>query len=254
MARKSRSISKRLNLINVLIENVNSNEGVKTSLFGFGYAETLFNKGETMYADARSLITERTNKNKEKLQVSRALRKKISECEDMFSDHRELAKRTFSDNQELLSALGVTKRMSRTFAGLIEQGLQFYNTAIVDPVVQEKLTPLGLTLEKLQQGLALFKEANKLNTQQEEKKGEVQKLTVRRNKKFEELFAWASNLVTVLRMVYKDEPQTLEQFEILVYSEGYSPKKKSETNQSTEPEPTPETPPETPPTPPSPSP
>jgi hypothetical protein len=40
MARKSRSISKKLNLINVLIENVNRNEEVKTSLFGFGYAET----------------------------------------------------------------------------------------------------------------------------------------------------------------------------------------------------------------------
>lgn len=252
MARKSRSISKKLNLINVLIENVKSNEEVKTSLFGFGYAETLFNSGEVMYTDARSLITERINKNKEKLQVSRALRKKISECLDMFSDHRELAKKVFSDNQELLSALGVLKRISRTFAGQIEQGLQFYNTAIADPAVQEKLTPLGLTLEKLQQGLDLFTEANKLNTQQEEKKGEVQKLTERRNKKFEELFNWASRLVLVLKMVYKDEPQTLEQFEVLVYSEGYSPKSKSETNPS--PEPTPETPPETPPIPPSPSP
>ena len=116
MARKSRSISKKLNLINVLIENVKSNEEVKTSLFGFGYAETLFNSGEVMYADARSLITERTNLNKEKLQVSRALRKKSAVCIDMLSDHRELAKRAFSDNQELLSALGVSTPMKRRFA------------------------------------------------------------------------------------------------------------------------------------------
>jgi hypothetical protein len=252
MAKKSRSISNRLKLIYVLIENINSNEEVKASLFGYGYAETRFISGETMYAETRSIMEQRAIKIKEKLQASRALRIKSGEAFSMLVDHRELTKKTFDDNQELLSALGVSAGLKRTFSGKIEQGFQFYNTAIADPAVQEQLTPLGLTLEKLQQGLELISEANLLNAKQEEKKGEVQKLTDRRNKKLEQLYKWASDLVTVLRIVYKDEPQTLEQFQVLVYSEGYSPTKKSETEPEPEPEPEPGPTPETPPTPPSP--
>jgi hypothetical protein len=243
MAKKSRSISRKLELIYVLIENVKNNEEVKTSLFGFGYSESLFNSGEAIYTEANSIIAERTKKIKEKLQASRELRAKLDGCYKILSEHRELAKKAFSDNEEILSSLGVSRPLRRTFSGIIEHGVKFYTTAIEYPDIQEKLTPLGLTLEKLQPGLALFNEANQLNAKQEEKKGEVQKLTERRNAKLEELFKWASDLITVLRIVYKNEPQTLEQFEVLVYSENYSPKTKSSDT------PPPETPPETPPSP-----
>jgi hypothetical protein len=50
MARRSRTtISQKITSIYVLIENIKSNESVKTSLFGYGYEESLFNNGETIY-------------------------------------------------------------------------------------------------------------------------------------------------------------------------------------------------------------
>ena len=256
MARKSKykSISQRVNSIYVLIENINTNVDIKTNLFASGYAESRYTNGETMYTEVTDIIDTRTKINKKKLQASRKLRRKSAQFNEMFKDHRALARKVFRDNEELLSALGVSQPMNRKFAKRLEQGSQFYTTAIEYTDVQEGLTPLGLTLEKLQAGLALVKELSKLNADQEDMKGELQRLTDNRNKKLEELYKWADELLTVLEILYKDDKQTLEKFEVIVYSEGYSPKKKSETDQSTEPEPepTPETPPETPPTPPSP--
>ncbi|NIM84366.1 MAG: hypothetical protein GTN82_39000, partial [Candidatus Aminicenantes bacterium] len=213
MARKSRTtISQRITSIYVLIENIKSNESVKTSLFGSGYEESLFNSGETMYTEVKDIIAERIKKNKLKLQASRKVRKLSGQCFEMLAEHREFARKVFKDNEELLSALGVSQPLKRRFTGKIEQGIQFYTTAIEYTDVQEGLAPLGITLVKLQQGFDLVKELSKANAEQEEKKGEVQVLTARRNKKLEELYAWASNLILVLRVVYKDEPQTLEQF------------------------------------------
>ena len=262
MARKARytAISQRVNSIYVLIENINSNVDVKTNLFASGYAESRYTNGETMYTEAKEIIDNRTKINKKKLQASRKVRRKSAQFYEMFKDHRALARKAFRDNEELLSALGVSQPIKRKFASKLEQGSQFYTTAIEYTDVQEGLTPLGLTLDKLQVGLALVTELTKLNADQEDMKGELQRLTESRNKKLVDLYKWVDELLTVLEILYKDEPQTLEKFEVLVYTPGYSPKKKSENNQSTEPEPepTPETPSETPetaetpPTPPSP--
>lgn len=256
MAGKKTTISQKITAIYVLIENISSNEQVKADLFGYGYEESLFNSGATMHAEVKGIIAERTKINKEKLQASRKVRQLSGQFFEMLTEHRDFARKVFKDNEELLSALGVSQPLKRRFTGRIEQGIQFYTNAVEYTDVQEGLAPLGITLEKLQQALDMVNELDKANADQEDMKGEVQVLTERRNKKLEELYAWATKLIMVLRSVYKDEPQTLEKFEVLVYTPGYSPKKKSETDQSTEPEPepepepTPETPPETPPTPP----
>ncbi|NIM13698.1 MAG: hypothetical protein GTO45_16615 [Candidatus Aminicenantes bacterium] len=217
MAKKKRSIAEKMGSTRVLLENVVADD-IKSVLLNFGYDDASFDFGKQLFTTGDSLIQKRKELFGDQLIATRKLNAKEKEAYNYYMDNVKLSKVALTGFDGMMAKLGILGDRDDSFEGWVSQARQYYKNAQNDPNILQKLTKVGLTLEKLQAGDQLLDQLEKLKSEREDAKGKAQTATKDRDKALDDLFAWASALKQVCRVAFKDNLQILERLGILVPS------------------------------------
>jgi hypothetical protein len=249
MSNRKQTIASRMTEAFVLLTNI-MDESVKASLLEYGYDDQRLAEGKALYDEAQSLIEEKKQKYGQQFKATRLLYSNLKAAIDYFSEIVTLARKALDGKDDHIKDLGINKTRDRSYEGYQQESSVFYNTALANPDIMAAFNSYGITTEKLQTGLALGEALESLYADQKKKIGAAQLATVAQDYALKKLTKWCATIIQVLRIIYKADPQTLEKFGKLVYSEGYSPKKNptqtDPVENPTESPPASETPTETP--------
>jgi hypothetical protein len=95
----------------------------------------------------------------------------------------------------------------------LKQATNFYRNA---PSVVDELAEVGITLEALQQGEALVQAVAQTRVKQMGLLSETQRLSEQRKAAFRELNNWLKDFRYVARYAFREDPQHLEAFGMVV--------------------------------------
>lgn len=232
MAKKNKSIDAGMLDDFILLKNILADD-LKAKLTGFGYDDTRFAEGQTIFNAAEIALQTKKDAYGDKLQATRALYLRAKQVKKIFTNHVKIARRALADKENHIADLGITGKMSYRFANWTQKAIDFYNKALATPGILMELAVFGVTELKLQDGLTMLAEVKDLKAAQKDAIGIAQAATIDKNSALDALAKWTGDLVEICRIAFEDNLQLMERLNVLVYSPGYRKK----TNDSETPEP-----------------
>jgi hypothetical protein len=248
MGYSNKRYSDYLTKTRVVFDNIENLPDLKAQLLEFGYDDARIQVGADLRTNAEMFFQQHLEKRQLWRSMTATVREKLGEAYTVFASYTGWLRKELADDTQAIEVLGLTGPRERNGGRFVDQSTNFYTTAISDTVLQAKLLPFGLTLEKLQAGLGLVNAYNTVYSEYMEVKGDCQRLVVERDKAFKALKSWMAAFIAAGKIAFADNPQTLEMLGIFVRNQPRTRKSIAET--PTEPQepaqdPAQETPPET---------
>ena len=154
---------------------------------------------------------------KEKLAAAYAVfSEKRDQLEKVYSLHRQLS-RLVSKNQKVdMNKLAISVKIPEKYMVWIVTVRKFYRELMENPELVENFSVYKITEEEISEGLELVNEVAVAYALYTDLKGESQMTTELKNASFKELNQWMSNFYAIARIAFRDQPQQLESFGIVV--------------------------------------
>lgn len=226
MFRKSRSLYVFMENKRQLLFNARSEPEIMGLLQPYNYDDPRLQEGIDIYNEADRLFEKQRLDYIAQLEAKDIFEKAYKDANDIYIEHVTLARLALDDEHTKWLILALDGKRSRTLAGWLRQANEFYNNAVDNPEILEKIAVYGLTNEKLLEGKGKIKKVEISNDNHDKAKGTAQQSTIDRNNALKALEKWTFAFIQVCRLAFKDKPQLLEKLGIPVLSEGY--KRKSE--------------------------
>jgi hypothetical protein len=200
------------------ISNAMSDDEIKTLLLEYNYDESRYNLGLELHKKAEELYKKQKKEYSEQYKASEELDKAYNAAKQVYREHVELTRLAFRNDPSQLVSLGIEGSMHRQFSAWLTQARQFYDNAINDEKVLEKISRYNVTKEKLEKGFQLISMVEVANNKQEKEKGEAQQFTKDRDKTMDDLADWIYEFSVVAKFALAEKPQLLEKLGIKVDS------------------------------------
>lgn len=232
MQNASKYYADYLEMTRVLFANIEKHPDIKTKIAAEGYDDPRLAEGSGLRQQFETLY--RTHL--EKFQDRLAAYKRVQETRDLaritYGDLVKRLRSEFLDNKEIRDELGLNGSRLTSKTGFIEQATHFYNVLTTHTNVQTSVAAIGLTPEAIGAAAATLSTYQTDLESYQDLKGQCQQLVVDRNKAFRTVRKWINTLITTLRSLFRDNPQTLEKLNIFVRN---SPSKKKTVTVEEEP-------------------
>ena len=211
------------------IANSASNPEVMTRLNHFGITVEELNEKELERQVIDQLLTVGVPKRTKSSGFSVLLSGRIKEVTGLSSLYMKVFKRDSNDNLAILKEMNLDKAMAKKPSGKVSEAKVFYTNCLGSEKLTAYVAGFGLTPEIMQAELQKIDSIEADDQYRAQLVSDSQHTTDHRNKLFSQFNNWWINFKTILKYVFRDDPQKLEAFKILAYSEGYKPKRKSKT-------------------------
>ena len=207
------------------IYNSLENESVLTLVQEFGYTTERLTELKTLHQTVESSILQRDNKQGMKVALNMRI---VNAIDNIYSRSRLYVKylrRDLKNVPDKITEYLLDAPVARTTGERLTYAASFYKRCMEFEGLAALVAAYGLTAEKSTGFLDEIAQIEKDDDYKAILKGETETSTVARNQLAEQLSDEWVKYKDTLMFVLKEDPQQLEAFGILVYSEGYKPKK-----------------------------
>ena len=154
---------------------------------------------------------------KEKLAAAHAVfSEKRDKLEEIYKLHRKLTLLLLKGQKPEMDQLALSAAYPGKFMVWIPTVRKFYTGLSENPELINKLSGYKITEEEISEGLELVNEVAVAYALYTDLKGESQMTTELKNASFKELNQWMRNFYAIARIAFRDQPQQLESFGIVV--------------------------------------
>jgi len=136
-----------------------------------------------------------------------------------YMRHLKLARVVYKNNVTRTHQLGLQGERLQSYSGWKTQADQFYTAALAEAAIQTDLATLGITLASLNAAKTLIDAADTAWHTQKKETGEAQEATEARDAALDAFQEAYSDLITIARVAFEDDPQKLERMGITMASE-----------------------------------
>ena len=212
------SYADRLTASYAAITNALNSEPILETLSQWGYGKEELDRGMAYHDAAQEIHEQHAVEYAEQLEATDRKHERWQAAAKLYMRYLKLARVVFPDDRPVRTALGLDGARSQDVAGWLALARQFYTNALGDEAIMEALGRFNITREKLTEGLTLVDDLEAAHANQMKETGEAQQATQARQERFDALDRWMSDFLGVARVIFEDEPQTLEALGIVVES------------------------------------
>lgn len=214
--RTPRTMATRLADIRLAIENALSDPQLLSRLAPYGYTEERLQSARAQYQQVIALRRQKEIEDGQHRSSSRAFEQTWERAWKAYARLYKLARVALQDEEGMCLALGINGQRNRRFKDAVDQAHQFYDNALNDPGILEKLSGGGITPGMLTEGKTMLDQAVLARATKQSARGDAQQYTLDRDAAFTDLERWFSRFVAVARIALEQEPQWLEKLGITV--------------------------------------
>ena len=216
MYRFNLAITKKIELANYSITNALNNPVITTALTAFGYDITKLNEGKTLLDNLKALQANQKQQYIEQ-RAATADREAIRiQIDEVYRQHLKLARLTFKNEPNILSALEADGQRLRLFDSWKGQVTTFYDAALSNQPILDGLSRFNITTTNLTDVQALLTTLEDIIAIQKTQIAEAQQATLDRDKAIQALDIWMRGFQEVAKIALKATPQLLEALGIAV--------------------------------------
>ena len=185
---------------------------IRQKMKQYGFTPARMKEGKTLLTQA---ITARKKKDAyydTQWEMAQQINAQLEAVQGQFKEHMKVARTAYRNESSLLHALRI-ERTARRGWPCVRQAAYFYHK------LQERklsLEAYGISTQEIQQATADTNELMVLRQGRIRQKGFAESCTQEKKKAFRALQAWVSEFRSIARIAFKDNPQLLEAFGMLV--------------------------------------
>ena len=208
---------KILSRAKVAVTNALEYPEIRRPIIQWGYKKRDIIKGRTLYQKAETLLNKKDRKYTELKSMTLELKETTLTGRGIYIKHLKLARIVIPvSNKEYRVALGLRGKRPISGPGWLDKARLFYDNALGTPGVLSLFQTVGLTEEKLREGVVAMRAIELVENQRAKMKGIAREATRKRDEAFESLCSWLDGFSQVCRIVFPSGPgrQTLERLGI----------------------------------------
>jgi hypothetical protein len=203
-----------------ILDTILKDEKTQKKLMGLGLPEQQVQKGINLRDHALSMQDAQETCQDEKWEISQQVNEDSEQAIKLFKMHVKIARIAFRNDPVLLRQLKI-KRFASGKWDIVDQADHFYTTLYYR---SHDMASFGITKEVLGQTKAAIEAVKSSKWERTRKKGMAQVSTKQKQKAFKELKMWVVEFRTIARFAFRNNPQLLETFGIVVPSTPKSTK------------------------------
>ncbi len=225
--KKMKSLGDRLLDAKRAAHNAFSDQEIRLLLEKYGFDENRLKQGISLCETADKCLLEQRIKKGELGSIIHAFNIAREKADKTYLPYMKVARIALQGDNPTLQKLNLKGDRKRAYSQWLTQVSQFYKGALKEPGILERLKHFGITKEKLEAGMALVQEAESANVRKELEKGEVQAAIEKRDRVFQEMNKYVSDLIKIARIATVDKPERLEALGVVYPSKPKKSPKKS---------------------------
>jgi hypothetical protein len=191
-----------------------SDKNLQKRMNAYGFTPQRLQQGTALLTSVQLIDDTREETNREARHLANQIAQDRQATRTLFRTHAAIARTAFRENPLVLKDLNISKLVNGTWIWT-KQALDFYKIA---PTQMEQLERFGAIPAEFQQNQAAVEALIELRNERVQHRGKTQNLTQERNQKIRALRQWYGEFRQLARLAFKDKPQLLETFGIVVPS------------------------------------
>ncbi len=200
-------------------------ESIRLMMEAYGLTPERKQQGESLIDKAKSCQKDQVALYDAQWSLSQQLNAQMDAVQAQFKEHANVCRTALRREPTLLYSLKIN-RFAKEGWPCIRQAAYFYAKVSEQEL---NLQPYGVSKKELEQASASVNSLLAMKGERTQKKGMAESCTQQKNAAFKALRQWISEFRTTAHMAYRDDPQMLEGFGIVVPT---TRKKRKETTQA----------------------
>lgn len=196
------------------VDTTEQEAAIRQKMEQYGFTPARMTEGKTLLTQA---ITARQKKDAcydRQWELAQQISAQLEAVQAQFKEHLKVARTAYRNEPATLHALRIERIAQRGWP-LVRQAAHFYHK------LQERqlsLQAYGVSAKVIQQAMTDTNELLVLRQGRIRQKGFAESCTQEKKQAFRELRAWVAEFRNIARIAFKDNPQLLEAFGMLVRS------------------------------------
>jgi hypothetical protein len=213
---RDRTIDGRLLFAYNAITNAMGNSVISQALARCGYDEERLQQGMDLYNKVQELNAAKEDEYGDQYAATDALVTSRVEANKMYTKHLTFARIAFKNEPQIENSLMLKGARADSYSGWLQQANVFYTNALKKEKIITGFALMGITRKELEKGQAMVKEVEQNFSTKHQETTEAQDATRMRDRAFDELNEWVSDLITVSRIALDDKPEYMEMLGVVV--------------------------------------
>lgn len=209
-----------------------SDPAISEALLPYGYTPDRLQTGVTLYNETALAFQIQKKEYTEQYFATNAFITAFDNARQTFKNLCKIATIAFKNNTDGLRLIPASLKISK-YSEFKTRAMAFYSSILTTERLLTEIGKFGVNNEAIQNEMNNLTELEALNQKRFIEEGEAQNATDSRNKKFEQLKEYCSELRTIAKIALANQPQQLEKLGILV--RNGAPKKAAPVNTVPEP-------------------
>lgn len=203
---------KTLDAAQLAISNTENDADIRQRMEAYGIQAEALKRGKTLLANAKKCIKKKDDCYDRQWELSQQINVQLEAVQSQAREYIQVARTAFRHEPATLHTLRV-ETLARAGWPCVRQAAYFYHK------LQERklsLQAYGVSDKAIQQATADTNELLVLRQGRIRQKGLAESCTQEKKQAFRELRAWVTEFRGIARIAFKDNPQLLEAFGMLV--------------------------------------
>lgn len=195
------TIEKTLEQARITLTNATSDAELIAMLSRYGYGIEQLQEGKTLYENARDSVRMQSETYFQKVNTAQAIQELWQLAKLHYQNDLRVARVALKENHPLRHFLQLDGARPQALQNWLGQAKEFYARLSNRPELQTLLAPLGLTNERIEQGIAYMQQLESFRAQRHSEHGDTVNTRLQRNESFEALKRWMFTFRMVARGV-----------------------------------------------------
>jgi hypothetical protein len=209
------SVAEFLQGAKTLIENADGTPSIAQALGGYGYDAARLEEGRRLWAEADAAVKKQALDSGGKSGSVADQGKAWEKANAAYAKALKVARVAFGEDPKAIAALKLYGPRKQSLAGWLEQAGTFYANLASDSGLALRLARFGYDAAKLAAESARVEAVREKSQAKAQGTGTAQASTASRDKKLRELDVYVSELRTIARVAFYEEPQELEKLGVM---------------------------------------
>jgi hypothetical protein len=215
MKKPKKTISERLNAMQIAISNTFGDPVIKELVASFGYDDNRLNEGKELYTTALMSMNIQTASGGTQKDSTAKVLKAEKIARNAYQDLAKVARAIFKNDKAKLKMLGLEGKMPSRIGEFLGTAYTLFNNAEQVEEVKKELSKYGYTDKKIAAEKQKIADYDLANQQQEAAKGSAQNSTREQDAALEKMDEWYAQYVKIAKVALKDHKELLEKLGVL---------------------------------------
>ncbi len=199
----------------VAIENTMEDPYIQSKVDVYGFTAEKMLDGKNKVISVQNLLNKQQADIGQKLAATDSLNTIKASLDEEYYRVRKVGNIAFRKDRAVRHTLGINGKYPKTYPVWLEKNHQLYTNALADDTILARFADFGITKAELEADLAALPAVSTAFKQREQKIGESQQTTFKRNQEYKEFKEWIRDFYPIAALALKDEPQLLEKLGIM---------------------------------------